>query len=58
VGASESELRMALGVPESKVSIPGDDGHLLEICQYWANGEQVGTVRLDNGRVVTVQANN
>jgi len=40
------------------VSIPGDDGHLLEICQYWAKGEPVGTVRLDNGRVVSVQTNN
>jgi hypothetical protein len=58
VGATASELSMVLGAPESKVSIPGDDGHLLEICQYWAKGEPVGTVRLDNGRVVSVQPNN
>jgi hypothetical protein len=58
VGATASELRSALGAPESKVSIPGDDGHLLEICQYWAKGEPVGTVRLDNGRVVSVQTTN
>jgi hypothetical protein len=58
VGATSSELRSALGTPESMVSIPGDDGHLLEICQYWAKGEPVGTVRLDNGRVVSVQTNN
>ena len=58
VGASSSELRDALGVPESKVSIPGDDGHLLEICQYWAKGEPVGTIRLDNGHVISVQAQN
>jgi hypothetical protein len=58
VGATASELSTVLGAPESKVSIPGDDGHLLEICQYWAKGEPVGTVRLDNGRVVSVQANN
>jgi hypothetical protein len=58
VGATASDLRAALGAPESVVSIPGDDGHLLEICQYWAKGEPVGTVRLDNGRVVSVQANN
>jgi hypothetical protein len=58
VGASSSELRDALGVPESKVSIPGDDGHLLEICQYWAKGEPVGTIRLDNGHVVSVQTQN
>jgi len=58
VGASASEMRALLGAPESKVSIPDDDGHLLEICQYWAKGEQLGTIRLDNGRVVSVQVNN
>ena len=58
VGVTSSELHALFGAPESKVSIPEDDGHLLEICQYWAKGEQVGTVRLENGRVVSVQANN
>jgi hypothetical protein len=58
VGASANEMRALLGAPESKVSIPDDDGHLLEICQYWAKGEQLGTIRLDNGRVVSVQVNN
>jgi hypothetical protein len=58
VGASSRELRDALGVPESKVSIPGDDGHLLEICQYWAKGEPLGTIRLDNGHVISVQTQN
>jgi hypothetical protein len=58
VGVTSSELREALGAPESTVSIPGEDGHLLEIRQYWAKGEPVGTIRLDNGRVVSVQANN
>jgi hypothetical protein len=58
VGATASQLRAALGVPESRISIPGDDGHLLEICQYWAKGEPVGTIRLDNGHVVSVQAQN
>jgi hypothetical protein len=58
VGTTSSELRATLGAPESKVSIPGDDGHLLEICQYWAKGEAIGTIRLDNGRVISVQASN
>jgi hypothetical protein len=58
VGVTSSELHALFGAPESKVSIPEDDGHLLEICQYWARGEQVGTVRLENGRVVSVQAIN
>jgi hypothetical protein len=58
VGATASELRSTLGAPESRVSIPGEDGHLLEICQYWAKGEPLGTIRLDNGRVVSVQTQN
>jgi hypothetical protein len=58
VGTTSSELRDMLGMPESRVSIPGDDGHLLEICQYWAKGEPVGTVRLDNGRVISVRTQN
>jgi hypothetical protein len=55
VGATEKELLAALGQPESKVTIP-DDGHLLEICQYWSKGQQLGTVRLDNGQVVNIQS--
>jgi hypothetical protein len=55
VGATATEVQAALGAPESRVSIPDDDGHLLEICQYWSKGQALGTVRLDNGRVVSVQ---
>ena len=55
VGASAHDLEAALGAPESRVSIPDDDGHLVEICQYWAKGQPLGTVRLDNGRVISVQ---
>lgn len=55
VGATSNELQAALGAPESHVSIPDDDGHLVEICQYWSKGQPLGTVRLDNGRVVSVQ---
>jgi hypothetical protein len=55
VGATATEVESTLGAPESRVSIPDDDGHLLEICQYWSKGQQLGTVRLDNGRVVSVQ---
>lgn len=55
VGTPASELRSSLGAPESTVSIPDDDGHLRETLQYWSHGEQIGTVRLDNGRVVSVQ---
>jgi hypothetical protein len=55
VGASEEQVASALGQPESKVTIP-DDGHLLQICQYWSKGKQLGTVRLDNGQVVNVES--
>ena len=55
VGASEEQVVAALGQPESKITIP-DDGHLVQIYQYWSNGKQIGTVRLDNGQVVTVES--
>ena len=54
VGATEKDLLAALGAPASRVTIP-EEGHLLEICQYWAKGKPLGTVRLDNGQVVTVE---
>jgi hypothetical protein len=56
VGETAGDLQAALGAPESRVSIPDDDGHLLEICQYWSKGQPLGTIRLDNGRVISVQA--
>jgi hypothetical protein len=55
VGATFHELEATLGPPESRVSIPDDDGHLLEICQYWSKGQALGTIRLDNGHVISVQ---
>ena len=55
VGTPASELRAVLGTPESMISIPDDDGHLRETLQYWSHGEPIGTVRLDNGHVVSVQ---
>jgi hypothetical protein len=55
VGTTESDLVAALGQPSSRVIIPDDDGHLRVICQYWANGRALGTIRLDNGQVVTVE---
>jgi hypothetical protein len=56
IGASEKDVVDALGVPASRVTIPDDDGHLRESYQYWAKGSQIGTVRLDNGYVVKVEA--
>ena len=57
VGATEQQVFTTLGQPESKVVIP-DDEHLIEICQYWAKGKQLGTVRLDNGQVVSIEVRN
>jgi hypothetical protein len=54
LGTSEKELFAALGKPESQVIVPADDGHMRESCQYWAQGKQLGTIRLDNGQVVRV----
>ena len=56
VGASEQDVLSTLGVPASRVTIPDDDGHLRESLQFWANGTQLGTIRLDNGSVVSVDA--
>ena len=55
IGATENDLVSALGQPSSRVIIPDDDGHLREICQYWANGRVLGTIRLDNGQVASVE---
>ncbi len=54
LGTTQRELQAALGTPASHVIVPDDDGHLRESCQYWSNGRQIGTVRLDNGQVVKV----
>ncbi len=55
LGTSEKDLFDALGIPESRVIVPDDDGHMRESCQYWSKGHQLGTIRLDNGQVVRVE---
>jgi hypothetical protein len=55
VGSAEKEVLTALGPPSSRVVIPDDDGHLRETMQYWVKGSPMGTVRLDNGRVVQIE---
>jgi len=56
IGTTEKDLVAALGRPSSRVTIP-DEGHMLEICQYRANGKPLATIRLDNGQVVTIEPN-
>jgi hypothetical protein len=55
VGSTANEVLDALGPPSSRVVIPDDDGHLRESLQYWVKGSPMGTVRLDNGRVVRIE---
>ena len=58
VGATDKDMIALLGPPSSRLAIPDDDGHLRETCQYWSKGKPLGTIRLDNGQVVTVEASN
>jgi hypothetical protein len=55
IGSSAKEVLIALGPPSSRVVVPDDDGHLRESLQYWVNGAPMGTIRLDNGRVVQIE---
>jgi hypothetical protein len=55
VGSTEKEVLAVLGPPSSQVVVPDDDGHLRESLQYWVKGSPLGTVRLDNGRVVQIE---
>jgi hypothetical protein len=55
VGSTEKEVFTVLGPPSSRVVVPDDNGHLRESLQYWVKGNPMGTVRLDNGRVVQIE---
>ena len=48
------EVLASFGAPCSHVTIP-DEGHFIEILSYASAGRSVGTIRLDNGRVFSVQ---
>jgi hypothetical protein len=55
VGSGAKEVLAVLGPPASRIVVPDDDGHLRETFQYWVKGSPMGTVRLDNGRVVQIE---
>jgi len=55
VGSSGKDVLTVLGPPSSRVVVPDDDGHLRETLEYFAQGAPLGTVRLDNGRVVQIE---
>ena len=52
-GANRSEVIGSLGVPAARITMD-DNGHLVEILQYNANGARVGSVRCSDGRVESV----
>ena len=54
VGTSRQELLAKAGNPGSRISM-GEDGHLVEIFRYSANGATIASVRLADGSVTGVQ---
>ena len=56
VGAARQDVLDKLGKPASKVNIAAEDG-LQEIYYFTSQGSNVGTVRLLNGKVVSIRAN-
>ena len=57
IGSKEQDCIAALGAPSSRISIP-EEGHMTELLRFTAQGRLLGTIRLDNGQVVNVQAVN
>jgi hypothetical protein len=53
-GTTGQDLAARLGAPAYKISIP-EDGHLLEIYHYSANGVDLGSVRVVDGAVAEVR---
>jgi len=54
-GSSRQEVLAALGTPSSHVTIP-EEGHLIEQMSYQYQRCYIGSVRLDNGRVVEIKS--
>jgi hypothetical protein len=53
-GASREDV-LKLGAPSARITMI-DDGHLVEVYDYIAHGENLGRVRLSDGAVASVQA--
>lgn len=53
-GANTEDL-LALGVPASRIMMPGNDGTLLQRVKYKNNGRDVGIIYLADGKVVSVE---
>ena len=52
-GMSRADL-LKLGAPASKISMD-EDGHMLEVYSYRLKDQRIGTVRLNNGAVTSVE---
>jgi hypothetical protein len=52
-GMSRADL-LKFGAPASKITMD-EEGHALEIYSYRQNGQKIGTVRLHDGAVASVQ---
>jgi hypothetical protein len=52
-GMSREDLAAKMGAPTYKISIP-EDGHLVEIYRYSADGKDLATVHLSDGLVTSV----
>jgi hypothetical protein len=57
IGSKEQDCIAGLGTPSSRISIP-EEGHMIELLRYTAQGRLLGTIRVDNGQVVNVLAAN
>ncbi len=53
-GASTEDL-LALGVPASRIMMPGNDGTLMQRVKYKNAGRDVGIIYLADGKVVSVE---
>lgn len=53
-GAGREEV-LKLGVPAERITMVGDDGHLLEIYSYMTKGVTFGVLRLRDGEVSQVE---
>jgi hypothetical protein len=53
-GTSREEV-LKLGAPSSRITMIGDDGHLVEVFRYQTRETTFGIVRLSDGSVSSVQ---
>ena len=53
VGMKREQLLTKVGTPSSRITIP-EDGQVVEVYRYRANGTTLGTVRLVDGKVTEV----